>query len=357
MLVFAVIASLLSVAGFIVAPGVARASNITANQIWSDLTGQYVIGVTGGSTSDGAQLETYTSEGHPDQFWRFDYTNYGYQQIVNVNSGKCMGVSGASTTRGANVIQWTCNGNPDQEWALGGTDSVNAYDTLVNENSGMCIGISGNYTGQGGQLVQWTCDGNADKQWIPDSAPWPGGDDNGSNWRACLLYASIGVCPANSDTDPINVVFNDPRGNALNDITGDLEAEGWASTSCYNPLVSFDAGGGLQPPSAVLATNVANNGCGPIGGTRDHVRMWASPDGHTVFMAASLEMTTSTCVGSLCNHQLVSFNEGRNELIADENKRLPGRTNFISNLEVEYTATSLQSVDFDGWIGLFNIGA
>ncbi len=324
-------------------PHVAYAGNITSNQIWTNLTGLYVIGVPGGSTTGGVQLITWGSNGHADQFWRFDYTNYGYQTIVNVNSGQCMAVNGASQSLGAAIIQWPCNGHPDQNWRLGGTDGAYAYDTLVNANSSLCVGIAGNSTSQGAKLVQWTCDGNGDKQWIPDSALWPP-----EGWLACSVNVLTDTCT--SYTDPINVVFNDPNRDALGDISNDLAAMGWSATSCFNPLVRFDAGRGqLYTPDNVMATDVSNNGCGS--GTRDHVRMWASPDDHTVFMAASNEVPG--CSG----HCVTSFNDGRNRLINDEDNRLTGRTNFISNEVHQYAAGSLQNVSYDGWMGVFNIGA
>jgi hypothetical protein len=51
------------------------------------------------------------------------------------------------------------------------------------------------------------------------------------------------------------------------------------------------------------------------------------------------------------------FNDGRNRLMSDENSRLPGRVNFISNEGMQYPAGSLQNVSYDGWLGMFNIGA
>jgi Ricin-type beta-trefoil lectin domain len=352
-LLLALTLPVLVMAGLVLVPDTALAGNITANQIWSNLTGKYVIAVPGASTSNGVQLETYASQGHPDQFWRFDYTQYGYQQIINVNSGKCMGVSGGSLSAGATIVQWTCDGSLNQYWRLGGPDGAYAYDTLINDNSGMCVGISGNSTSEGAKLVQWACDGNYDKQWIPDSAPWPYGDQSGHPWYAC--YLTRYGC---NDTDPINVLFNDPNRQALGDITSDLEAKGWGTTSCYDANVKYNNGGGLASPNAVLATDVSNGGCGACGSTRDHVRIWISPDGHTAFMAASIEQTN--CVGGIfTGHSLVSFNDGRNRLINDEDNRLTGRTYFISNEVMQYPASSFSGsgVSFDGWIGVFDIGA
>jgi hypothetical protein len=340
-------------AGFL--PASASAGNMTANQLWSNLTGRYVIAVPGASTADDVQLETWASQGHPDQFWRFDYTNFGYQQIVNVNSGKCVGVRGGSTTQGAPIVQFTCNGRDDQLWARAGIDGSFSYETFINLNSGMCIGIAGNSTSQGAKLVQWPCDGNSDKQWIPDSAPWPEGDNMGHNWYACI-GPNPDECSQGSDTDPINVIFNDPNRDALGDITTDLEAEGLSQTACYNPQVQYDpfSLGLTHPPDAVLATDVSNGGCGADGSVRDHVRIWISSDRHTAFMAASTEKTTCF-IG--CNHSVVSFTDGRNILINDEDVRLTGRTNFVSNEVMQYPASSLSGVSFDGWIGVFNIGA
>ena len=41
-----------------------------------------------------------------------------YYTIRNVNSSLYLGVSGGSTTNGANVVQWAGNGSLDQQWQL-----------------------------------------------------------------------------------------------------------------------------------------------------------------------------------------------------------------------------------------------
>ncbi len=79
------------------------------------------LGISGGSTALGAQAVQWDCNGNPDQTWYFRWTgrnNGGWPiyNIVDYNSGLCLGVSGGSTSVGANVIQWTCNGNSDQEW-------------------------------------------------------------------------------------------------------------------------------------------------------------------------------------------------------------------------------------------------
>lgn len=54
----ALLLPLLMAAAVSLIPQAAYASVVTANQLWSNLTGRYVIAVPDASTSNGVQLET-----------------------------------------------------------------------------------------------------------------------------------------------------------------------------------------------------------------------------------------------------------------------------------------------------------
>lgn len=91
---------------------------------WTRLSSRYsgkCLGISGGSTAAGAQAIQWDCNGNPDQFVQFQWTGktsggWPVYHIIDYNSGMCLGVSGGSTAQGAKVIQWPCNGNADQEW-------------------------------------------------------------------------------------------------------------------------------------------------------------------------------------------------------------------------------------------------
>jgi hypothetical protein len=121
-----------------------------------------VAGVSGASTSAGANLVQWSNTGSYDQEWSLVSAGNGYYNLVNRNSGLVAGVSGASTSAGANLVQWSNTGSYDQQWSLVQTGS---YYNLVNRNSGLVMGVSSASTSAGANIVQWSNTGSYDQQW------------------------------------------------------------------------------------------------------------------------------------------------------------------------------------------------
>ena len=89
-------------------------------ELFSRATGK-CVGVAGGSTAQGAYVVEWDCNGSTDQRWSWRSTGatvggWPVYHLVNVKSGRCLGISGGSTAQGALAVQWTCNGNPDQSW-------------------------------------------------------------------------------------------------------------------------------------------------------------------------------------------------------------------------------------------------
>jgi hypothetical protein len=79
-----------------------------------------------GATTQGVQLDQRTCDAGPGQQWALDAvgdytspTDASYL-LVNLSSGWVADVSGASTSAGASVVQWTTNGGANQTWTLSG---------------------------------------------------------------------------------------------------------------------------------------------------------------------------------------------------------------------------------------------
>jgi hypothetical protein len=120
-----------------------------------------VLGVTGGSQANGAQLIQWADTGAEDQAWHVTTTS-GVTKFGNRNSGQVIGVYQGSTTEGADAVQWLDTGATNQQWTLEATGS---YYTILNVNSGQALGVLGASTTEGAAIVQWDSTGSLDQQW------------------------------------------------------------------------------------------------------------------------------------------------------------------------------------------------
>jgi hypothetical protein len=74
--------------------------------------------LTAPSSSQGAQLTQNSDDNATDSHWRLTSTSSGGYTVSTPSDGMLADVSGASTTAGASVIQWPSNGGPNQHWTL-----------------------------------------------------------------------------------------------------------------------------------------------------------------------------------------------------------------------------------------------
>jgi hypothetical protein len=70
-----------------------------------------------------------------------------------------MGVAGGSTANGAQVQLMTCNGSGSQSWTAG------ANGSLVNQQANRCLDANGGSSADGTQLILWTCHGGTNQRW------------------------------------------------------------------------------------------------------------------------------------------------------------------------------------------------
>jgi hypothetical protein len=153
-----------------------------------------VVDVSGGSFSDGANVQLYGWNNSGAQRWRLEAVGGGRYKVVNQSSGKCLDIEGKSGTPGANVQQWSCHGGSNQQWQLGGSGSSgNRWPTavigepirpsapsrpggalegriiysgmIVSRKSGKCIDVARAQTTDGANIQQWTCNGTNAQLW------------------------------------------------------------------------------------------------------------------------------------------------------------------------------------------------
>jgi Beta-L-arabinofuranosidase, GH127/Ricin-type beta-trefoil lectin domain-like len=127
-----------------------------------------VLGVSGMSTADSANVVQYDDSGTTDHLWQLIDNGSGFLRIQNQNSGKVLGVSGMSTADSAQVVQYDDNGTPDHLWQL--IDNSDGWFRIRNDNSGLVLGVSGMSTADSADVVQYDDSGTADHLWrfIPD---------------------------------------------------------------------------------------------------------------------------------------------------------------------------------------------
>ncbi|WP_179232772.1 RICIN domain-containing protein [Paenibacillus rigui] len=121
------------------------------------------LNVTGGASTDGANIEQWGYNAWSTQKWQFIDIGSGYYEIKNVGTGKALNVSGGSLTDGANIQQWTYNAWSSQKWQL--ITAGNGYYQLKNVGSCKLMDVSASSTADSAQIVQWASNGGWNQLW------------------------------------------------------------------------------------------------------------------------------------------------------------------------------------------------
>ena len=78
----------------------------------------HVLDVKGGSTSSGANVQTYSVNGTGAQKWEIKRGSDGFYTVTNAASGKALDVKSARAANKANVQQYASNGSRAQKWKI-----------------------------------------------------------------------------------------------------------------------------------------------------------------------------------------------------------------------------------------------
>ena len=123
--------------------------------------GQQLVGVQSGrcvdvpnsTTTNGTQVQLWDCSSQTNQRW-----TYTPGKQLQVYGSKCLDANGQGTTNGTTVIIWDCNGQANQQW------NVNANGTITGVQSGLCLDAVGAGTANGTQLQLWSCNGQANQR-------------------------------------------------------------------------------------------------------------------------------------------------------------------------------------------------
>lgn len=100
-----------------------------------------VLDIAGGSSSSGANVQLYSSNGTLAQLFSFEYYD-GYYVIRNVKSQKALDVDGGKLVPGTNVQQWECDSaNANQLFSV--VDNGDGTLSFINKATGLFLDIVG----------------------------------------------------------------------------------------------------------------------------------------------------------------------------------------------------------------------
>ena len=106
-----------------------------------------VLDVSGGSYSDGANVQIWQNNDSGAQKWNFSRNGDGSYTIVNAASGKALDVKDGAASSGTNIQQWSRNGSAAQRWYI---DYVTGGFKLSSAlNGAFVIDVSGGNSANG----------------------------------------------------------------------------------------------------------------------------------------------------------------------------------------------------------------
>lgn len=135
----------------------------------SALSPAKVLDVSGGSTSNSANVQLWSSNMTAAQRWVVSHDEKGYATIASKKSGKVLDVSGGSPVSGTNVAQYEPNGTLAQKWIASKAEdgSFSLQSALW---PGVALDVSGASTSDGANIQVWAANGSAAQQFLFISA-------------------------------------------------------------------------------------------------------------------------------------------------------------------------------------------
>ncbi|MGH3663995.1 MAG: RICIN domain-containing protein [Micromonosporaceae bacterium] len=130
----------------------------------SSLSGK-TIGVSSGSTADGAHIVQVSTKGKSQQ-WRLVSVDSGHFNVINRATGKALDNPDGSQSDGTQIQQWTItgHGNANQQWRF--TPAGDGYYLIVNRASGRALDLRDGNVSDGAAIQQWEpASSNPNQRW------------------------------------------------------------------------------------------------------------------------------------------------------------------------------------------------
>jgi 5-hydroxyisourate hydrolase-like protein (transthyretin family) len=110
-----------------------------------------VLDVTSGQTSDGANVQLWSTNSTGAQKWQVSIDSEGFVTLENLRSGKVLDVTNGNASAGTNVQQWTSNGTSAQKWvAIKNSDGTITLWSKLGAN--LVLDVAGGTTNNGSNV-------------------------------------------------------------------------------------------------------------------------------------------------------------------------------------------------------------
>ena len=218
----------------------------------------FVLDVSGGSMSDGANVQIYRPNGTAAQYFTVSYRS-GTARIVSRLTGKCVDVQGGSLTSGTNVQMYKSNNTRAQLWLIesdGSTatyrgSSYPTYTIKLSEATGLAMDVSGGTMEAGTNVRVYNANGTDAQRWI--LVPVPDFSSGGTYEIRSMLSTSMCVdVSGGSGVKGANVQLYHANGTNAQKFNITEETSGHWSIQAIVSKLYLDVNGG----SAEAGTNV-----------------------------------------------------------------------------------------------------
>ena len=144
-------------------PDVAPCENIIPAGAWFALRPTHAkslaVDIKSASTSNGANVQLYASNGSLAQLFTFEYQKSGYYLIRNAASGKVLDVDNGDVVPGTNVHQWGTTSSDNRLFSA--VKNADGTYTFINKATGLALDVRGAGTKNGTNLDAYTPNGTA----------------------------------------------------------------------------------------------------------------------------------------------------------------------------------------------------
>lgn len=149
---------------FIFEPTEAQAIDNGVYKIRSAINPNKVLDISGGSRSDGANVQLYQDNESNAQKYQVDYIGDGYYTIKVVHSKKALDVEDYGKTNGTNIQQYVAQNNSAQQWLI--KDLENGYYNIISKCNGLYMDVAGGVAKNGSNIHMYEANNSNAQKFI-----------------------------------------------------------------------------------------------------------------------------------------------------------------------------------------------
>lgn len=204
----------------------------------SGVGGGQVMDVNGGSSADGANVQTYGNNHTSAQRWKVTHDAKGFITLTSLRSGKVLDVSAGADKAGANVQQYAANGTAAQRWIAVSASDGEGYVFHSGLDWNLVLDVSGGVRGNGVNVQLFSANGSQAQQWMLDTSPYVHGAIE-SYWQG---HGTLGGPTANEQTTGDYLIQEFANGTVYVKITSNAKNMVYAVQGAMHDLYVKEGG-------------------------------------------------------------------------------------------------------------------